>query len=84
MITEVDLLEFGFKKNSETAEATGYEYDWYYYTLYIGDICLISNSNDELNENGSWTVYLFNHNSIVITSKTKLWDLVYALRQVII
>jgi hypothetical protein len=84
MITEVDLLEFGFKKNSETAEATGYDNDWHYYTLDIGDVCLISNSSDELNEEGSWTVYLFNHNSIVITSKTKLWDLVYALRQAVV
>ena len=84
MITEADLVEFGFIKNSETAEATGYDNDWYYYTLDIGDVCLITNSSDELTEEDSWTVYLFNHESIVITSKTKLWDLVYALRQVVV
>ena len=84
MITEADLVEFGFIKNSETAEATGYDNDWHYYTLDIGDVCLITSSNDELTEEGGWTVYLFNHESIVITSKTKLWDLVYALRQVVV
>ena len=84
MITEADLVEFGFIKNSETAEATGYDNDWYYYTLDIGDVCLITNSSDELPEEDSWIVYLFNHESIVITSKTKLWDLVYALRQAVV
>jgi hypothetical protein len=84
MITEVDLLEFEFIKNSETAEATGYEYDWYYYTLDIGDICLISNSSDELTEEGSWTVYLFNHNSIVIIDRDKLENFIHSLKQVTI
>jgi hypothetical protein len=84
MITEADLVEFGFIKNSETAEATGYDNDWHYYTLDIRDVCLITNSSDELTEEDSWTVYLFDHESIVITSKTKLWDLVYTLRQVVV
>jgi hypothetical protein len=84
MITEADLVEFGFIKNSETAEATGYDNDWHYYTLDIGDVCLITNSSDELIEEGSWTVHLFNHESIAITSKTKLWDLVYAIRQAVV
>jgi hypothetical protein len=84
MITEVDLLEFGFIKNSETAEATGYEYDWYYYTLYMGDICLISSANDELNESSSWTVRLFDYNSIMITDNHKLGNLIQAIKQVII
>jgi hypothetical protein len=81
MITEVDLLEFGFKKSSETAEATGCDNDWHYYTLDIGDICLISSSNDELTEDGSWTVYLFDYESIVLTDKIKLGNLIHAVEQ---
>jgi len=81
MITEADLLEFGFIKNSETAEATGYENDWHYYTLDIGDVCLITNSSDELTEDGGWTVNLYDYESIRVTDKVKLRDLVYGLTQ---
>ena len=37
MITEVNLLEFGFKRQFETTESSGEDQDWYYYTLDIGD-----------------------------------------------
>jgi hypothetical protein len=81
MITEADLLEFGFIKNSETAEATGHDKDWHYYTLDIGDVCLITSSSDELTEDGGWTVHLFDFESIAVTDKIKLQDLVYGLTQ---
>jgi len=81
MITEADLLEFGFIKNFETAEQTGHNKDWYYYTLDIGDICLITSSSDELTKDGSWIVHLFDFESIAVTDKAKLRDLVYGLTQ---
>tara|TARA_R110000822_G_scaffold24150_6_gene73851 strand:- start:747 stop:1001 length:255 start_codon:yes stop_codon:yes gene_type:complete len=84
MITEVNLLEFGFKRQFETTESSGEDQDWYYYTLDIGDVCLITNSNDKLTEEGGWTVYLFDYKSIVITDKTKLGNFIHALKWVTI
>ena len=84
MITETNLLEFGFKKHCETPESSGEDHDWHYYTLDMGDICLISSANDELNENNSWTVRLFDYNSIMITDNHKLGNLIQAIKQVII
>jgi hypothetical protein len=49
-ITEEDLIEIGFEKQQETAESSGSTTDWHYYTLNIGDMCLISNDNEEAKE----------------------------------
>lgn len=83
-ITEVNLLEFGFKRQFETAESSGEDHDWYYYTLNIGEVGLISNANDELTGVDSWTVRLFDYESIVITDKTKLGNFIDALKWVTI
>ena len=65
-ITELNLMEFGFKKSYEPS---GTNQDWYYYTRNIGDVCLISNSNDEVSEDGSWQVRLFESDTILIKDK---------------
>lgn len=80
-ITEVNLMEFGFKKNYEPS---GTNQDWYYYTRKIGDVCLISNSNDEVEEDGSWRVYLFECDTILIKDKARLSNFIHAIIQVTI
>ena len=42
---EQTLKDLGFEMQHETAESSGADKDWYYYTMDIGDICLITNSN---------------------------------------
>ena len=80
-ITELNLMEFGFKKNYEPS---GINQDWYYYTRNIGDVCLISNSNDEVSEDGSWQVRLFESDTILIKDKARLSNFIHAIIQVTI
>ena len=62
-ITEEDLLKLGFEKQEETAESSGSATDWHYYTLYVGDVCLITNDNEEAETTG-WFVYIFDYLNI--------------------
>jgi hypothetical protein len=78
-ITELNLMEFGFKKNYEPSNTNQ---DWYYYTREIGDVCLISNSNDEVGENDSWHVRLFECDTILVKDKARLSNLIHAIIQV--
>lgn len=80
-ITELNLMEFGFKKNYEPSNTNQ---DWYYYTREIGDVCLISNSNDEVGEDDSWHVRLFEWDTILIKDKARLNNLIHAIIQVTI
>ena len=72
---EQTLKDLGFKMQHETAEGSGADKDWYYYTMDIGDICLITNASDEAVDNG-WEVSIFNFPSCVIKRKIDLEDLI--------
>jgi len=78
-ITELNLMEFGFKKNYESSNTNQ---DWYYYTRQIGDVCLISNSNDEVGEDDSWHIRLFECDTILVKDKARLRNLIHAIIQV--
>jgi hypothetical protein len=80
-ITELNLMEFGFKKNYDPSNT---DQDWYYYTRKIGDVCLISKSNDEVGEDGSWHVRLFKCDTILVKDKARLSNLIHAIIQVTI
>lgn len=62
---EQDIKDLRFEIQHETIESSGYDKDYYYYTLDIGDICLITNSNDEAVKYG-WEVSIFDFDSCVI------------------
>jgi hypothetical protein len=72
---EQEIKDLGFEIQHETIENSGSEKDWYYYTLDIGDICLITNSNDEAVEEG-WEVSIFDFPSCVIKSPFDLKALI--------
>ena len=74
-MTEKDIKDLGFEIQHETAESSGAQEDWYYYTLDIGDIGLITNSNDEAVEEG-WEVSIFDFPSCVIKSPFDLKALI--------
>ena len=61
---EQDIVNLGFEIQYETAYNSGADSDWYYYTLNIGDIYLISNASDEAQE--GWNVSIFDFPSFVI------------------
>ena len=72
---EQEIKDLGFEIQHETIENSGSEKDWYYYTLDIGDICLITNSNDEAVKEG-WEVSIFDFPSCVIKSPFDLKALI--------
>tara|TARA_R110000803_G_scaffold200485_1_gene264845 strand:+ start:605 stop:862 length:258 start_codon:yes stop_codon:yes gene_type:complete len=63
-IKEQEIKDLGFEIQHETIESSGYNNDWYYYTLTIGDVCLISNANDEVDKD-KWDVSVFNSNTCI-------------------
>jgi len=78
-MTEKDIIDLGFEIQHETAESSGAKEDWHYYILNIGDICLITNDNDEAIEEG-WYVSIFDFPSCVIKSHLDLKTLINIIK----
>tara|TARA_B110000285_G_scaffold12584_1_gene12465 strand:+ start:1763 stop:2011 length:249 start_codon:yes stop_codon:yes gene_type:complete len=76
---ENDIQYLLFEVHHETIESSGSEKDWYYYTLDIGDICLITNSNDEAVKEG-WEVSIFDFPSCIIKNIEDLKSLVKIIK----
>ena len=72
---EQEIKDLGFEIQRETIESSGSDTDWYYYTLDIGDICLITNSNDEVVKD-EWEVSIFDFSSCVIKNIDDLKTLI--------
>lgn len=59
MIKEHELVEEGFKKVIVPTSESGNENDFYYYELKLNEsFTLISDANDEINNN-NWNVYCY-------------------------
>ena len=78
-MTEQTFIDLGFKRNKVTPEESGLDYTYYYYTLDIGDICLISNANDEAEEEG-WYCSIFDSITLKIKGAGDLEDLTRILK----
>lgn len=74
-MTEEIFTELNFEKNVVTIEESGNDKDFYYYSLDIGDICIISNADDEAEKNG-WEAYIFDSLTMRIKGSGDLEDLV--------
>lgn len=66
-MTEADLLQLDFTRVVDDIHGPPY----HYYTYDVGSLCLISQANDEV-ENDEWYVELFESNTIRFTSRTEL------------
>ena len=78
-MTEEIFKQLGFEKVVVTMEESGHDADFYYYTMDIGDICLMSNSDDEAAENG-WEAYIFDSLTMKIKGAGDLEELVKILK----
>jgi hypothetical protein len=78
-MTEQQIKDLGFEMQHETAESSGVGYDWYYYTMDIGDICLITNASDEAVKRG-WEVSIFDFPSCIIKGLGDLEDLIRIIK----
>ena len=76
---EQEIKDLGFEMQNETAENSGADTDWHYYTIDIGDICLITNGSDEAVKDG-WEVSIgvigFDFDSCIIKGSGDLEDLI--------
>lgn len=82
-ITEEDLLELGFKKQQEIGDPSIDIDDWYYYTLDIADVCLITNDNEDAETDG-WLVYFFDDVGIRFGDMQEITILVRLLKRNVI
>ena len=78
-MTEEIFKKLDFVKEVVTPEDSGLDKDFYYYTLDIGDICIISNSDDEAVKEG-WEAYIFDSLSMRIKGAGDLEDLVRIIK----
>ena len=75
---EQDLVDLKFEKQQETAESSGCDKDWHYYTLKIGGICFISNENNDADE---WCIEIFDFDTMAIKEKADAEDLINLVRK---
>ena len=73
-----DLEILGFQRHLVTMEESGDDRDYYYYTLDIGDITLMSNDDEKAEEEG-WNVNIFDFPSVEISNYTDLDSLINIL-----
>ena len=74
-MTEQVFIDLGFERNDVSMEQSGCDSDFYYYTLDIGDICFISNANDDAVESG-WECSIFDSMTLRIVGAGDLQELV--------
>lgn len=78
-MTEQTFIDLGFERFDVPIEDSGYDFDFYYYTLDIGDICLITNDDKEAEEQG-WECAIFDSMTLKIKGAGDLEDLVRILK----
>ena len=78
-MTEEIFEKLGFERVDVSIEESGHDKDFYYYTMDIGDICLISNADDEA-ENKGWECAIFDSLTLKIKGAGDLEDLVRILQ----
>lgn len=78
-MTEQTFISLGFEMNVVHPEESGLDYTFYYYTLDIGDVGLISNASDEADNEG-WWCSIFDSETLRIKGAGDLEDLVRIIR----
>ena len=74
---EQDLVHLGFERVDVTAEQSGHENDWHYYTYdFTRGVSLITCDSDEAERTGEWFVEFFEaEQQIKFTDVSKLQKL---------
>jgi hypothetical protein len=76
-ITEKNLVQFGFQKEESRDTIDGVP-DFYYYSLDIGSLSLITNTDDVAKTDG-WIVEIFEHSDFTACTKKELKNLINSL-----
>lgn len=82
---EQELINLGFKRTDVTAEESGFETDWYYYTYDFGNgsVGLITQANTEM-QDGKWHVEIFEDETIRFNNSEDIKALVDLINKNII
>ena len=78
-MTEQTFIDLGFERVDVSIEESGADTPFHYYTIDIGDICIISNADDEAAKEG-WEAYIFDSLSMRVKGEGDLEDLVRIIR----
>lgn len=62
-MTEKELKSLGFKKQKVSAKEAGSPKGYYYYCIKIGDIELITNEDDTVEDEEGWVIRFLNSNT---------------------
>jgi hypothetical protein len=63
-ITGEDLINLGFKTERVLPKESGQKDSYYYYIYKIGELCLVSNTNDECIGYDEYYVEFFDHQKV--------------------
>jgi hypothetical protein len=75
-ISESHLRSLGFHRNDES----GCEQDFYYYSMDINDVCLLSDADDEV-KNNQWSIQLLEGGLAPINDLDDLVKLIHLLKK---
>ena len=79
---EKDLIQLGFERQDVTAKEVGTDNEFYYYTLEIEDLCLITNASDEV-VNDEWKVFIFDYDGFEFTGLLELVKFIKVLQSAV-
>lgn len=76
-LTADELVSLGFVMEDGEGDGT---YKWYYYSMDIGDFCLITDDSDNIKD-GKFSVQIFDYQDFVFTEYTQLKNFINLLKQ---
>jgi len=79
IMTEEIFEKLDFERVDVSVEESGHACGFYYYSIDIGDICFISNANDEAEKEG-WECSIFDSMTLKIKGEGDLEDIVRIIR----
>jgi len=78
-MTEQTFIDLGFDRVDVSIEESGADTPFHYYTIDIGDICIMSNDNESAETEG-WCGFIFDSMSLKIKGAGDLEVLVLLLK----
>ena len=70
----------GFERVDVSIEESGFDEDYYYYELNIGDICFITCANDEAID-GKWSCSIFDSIDLTLSQESDLVTMVEIIKR---
>ena len=79
-ISESHLRSLGFSREDVPMVDSGYNQDFYYYSMDMNNVCLLSDADDEVKDN-QWTIHLLEGGLAPINDLDDLVKLIHLLKK---